>query len=149
MLKHIDVKKNPTELLELINTHQHLLYQTYDVFLSHSSLDSAELLRLKGLLNQQGKTVYIDWVNDRIMLDRQNQNNDTWNALELRMDQSKMLLYVMTDNSIRSPYTQREVEYFKNKSKSVKVYKPNPVSLPTPSYLDGCNFITKEEMLNL
>ena len=88
--------------------------QEYDVFLSHSSLDVNELLQLKVLLNQQGKTVYIDWINDRVMLNRQNQNQDTWKALELRMDQSKMLLYVLTDNSIKSPCTEREVLYFKN-----------------------------------
>ena len=46
------------------------------------------------------------------MLNRQNQNLDTWKALELRMDQSKTLLYVMTDNSIKSPCTEREVMYF-------------------------------------
>lgn len=124
MLKPIDVQKNPTELIQLIYTNQHMLYQEYDVFLSHSSLDVNELLQLKVLLNQQGKTVYIDWVNDRVMLNRQNQNQDTWKVLELRMDQSKTLLYVMTDNSIKSPCTEREIMYFKNASKSIKVYKP-------------------------
>ncbi len=113
MLKPIDVQKNPTELMQLIYANQHMLYQEYDVFLSHSSLDVNELLQLKVLLNQQGKTVYIDWINDRVMLNRQNQNQDTWKALELRMDQSKMLLYVLTDNSIKSPCTEREVLYFK------------------------------------
>ena len=126
-----------------------MLYQEYDVFLSHSSLDVNELLQLKVLLNQQGKTVYIDWVNDRVMLNRQNQNQDTWKALELRMDQSKMLLYVMTDNSIKSPYTEREVMYFKNAFKSVKVYKPHTISLTNPSYLDGCDFITEKQLHNL
>lgn len=149
MLKPIDVQKNPTELIQLIYSNQHMLYQEYDVFLSHSSLDANELLQLKVLLNQQGKIVYIDWINDRVMLNRQNQNQDTWKALELRMDQSKTLLYVMTDNSIKSPCTEREVVYFKNASKSVKVYIPHPISLPTPSYLDGCDLITKEQLLNL
>ena len=149
MLKPIDVQKNPTELMQLIYTNQHMLYQEYDVFLSHSSLDINELLRLKVLFNQQGKTVYIDWVNDRVMLNRQNQNQDTWKALELRMGQSKKLLYVMTDNSIKSPCTEREVMYFKNASKDVKAYMPYPVSLPTPSYLDGCDFITEEQLPNL
>lgn len=149
MLKPIDVQKNPTELIQLIYSNQHMLYQEYDVFLSHSSLDVNELLQLKVLLNQQGKTVYIDWVNDRVMLNRQNQNQDTWKVLELRMDQSKMLLYVMTDNSIQSPCTEREVEYFKNASKCIKVYKPYPVSLPIPGYLDGCDFITEEQLRKL
>ena len=83
------------------------------------------------------------------MLNRQNQNQDTWKALELRMDQSKMLLYIMTDNSIKSPYTEREVVYFKSASKKVKVYKPHAVSLPTPSYLDGCDFIFEEQLHNI
>lgn len=149
MLMPIDVQKNPTELIQLIYTNQHMLYQEYDIFLSHSSLDVNELLQLKVLLNQQGKTVYIDWINDRVMLNRQNQNQDTWKALELRMDQSKMLLYIMTDNSIKSPYTEREVVYFKSASKKVKVYKPHAVSLPTPSYLDGCDFIIEEQLHNI
>ena len=44
MLMPIDVQKNPTELIQLIYTNQHMLYQEYDVFLSHSSLDVNELL---------------------------------------------------------------------------------------------------------
>ena len=107
------------------------------MFLSHSSLDVKELLRLKAELNKQGKTVYIDWVNDREMLNRQNQNKDTWLALELRMDQSKTLLYVMTDNSIQSPYTKREVEYFKSQQKPVYVYELGDITLELPDYLEG------------
>ena len=44
MLMPIDVQKNPTELVQFIYTNQHMLYQEYDVFLSHSSLDVNELL---------------------------------------------------------------------------------------------------------
>lgn len=135
-IKPIDIKKNPTELLQLLYENQHALYQSYDVFLSHSSLDTMELLRLKAELNNQGKTVYIDWINDRVMLNRANQNEDTWNALKLRMDQSKSLLYVMTDNSIRSPYTKWEVEYFKKTNKPITVIQPYPISLPIPDYLE-------------
>ena len=99
-IEPIDVIKNPTVLLNLLYENQELLYQRYDVFLSHSSKDVNELLRLKVHLNSQNKVVYIDWVNDRVMLDRANQNEDTWNALEERMRQSEVLLFVMTDNSI-------------------------------------------------
>lgn len=140
-IKQIDVKENPTELLHLLYENQQAVYQSFDVFLSHSSLDTNELLNLKSKLNRQGKTVYIDWINDRVMLNRTNQNEDTWNALELRMDQSKVLLYVMTDNSIRSPYTQKEVEYFKKTNKPINVYQPHPISLPIPEYLADCEMI--------
>ncbi len=70
------------------------------------------------------------------MLNRANQNEDTWNALELRMDQSKSLLFVMTDNSIRSPYTKREVEYFKKSNKPIHVYQPHSITMQIPDYLD-------------
>lgn len=138
-LKPIDIKKNPTELLHLLYTHQHLLYQQYDFFLSHSSLDTKELLCLKASLNALGYTIYIDWVNDKEMLNRENQNKDTWPALELRMSQSERMLYVMTDNSIQSLYTKREVEYFKNHKKAVLVYQPHDITLARPDYLTDCN----------
>lgn len=149
MIKPIDIENNPTELMELIRENQSLLFQSYDVFLSHSSLDTKEILQLKAYLNHLGKTVYIDWVNDRVMLNRENQNQDTWTALELRMDQSKALLYVMTDNSILSQYTEREVNYFKAADKRVFVYKPHSVTMSVPKYLDGCEELSKEDLLNL
>ena len=141
-LKPINVEKNPTELLHLLYSHQHLVYQQFDVFLSHSSLDIKELLNLKAKLNRQNLTVYIDWVNDRVVLNRENQNEDTWLALELRMDQSKSLLFVMTDNSIQSPYTKREVEYFKAHHKPVFVYQPYTITLNQPEYLNGSKACT-------
>ncbi len=139
-LKPIDIKKNPTELLHLLYDNQELLYQRFDVFLSHSSLDAKELLNIKRHLNSLGKVVYIDWVNDGVMLNRKNQNEDTWPALELRMDQSDVLLYVMTDNAILSQYTEREVNYFKEHNKKVVVYKPGVITLEVPEYLKDCEY---------
>lgn len=146
MIKPIDIEKNPTELLMLIAKNQSLLFQSYDVFLSHSSLDEKELLQLKAYLNHLGKTVYIDWVNDRVMLNRENQNQDTWNALMLRMDQSRVLLYVLTDNSIKSKYTEREVNYFKEASKKIIIYKPHTVSITIPEYLEEYGVIAKDDL---
>ena len=137
-VKRIDIQKNPTELLEILSKNQTLLYHNFDIFLSHSSRDEKELLKIKSILNKQGYTVYIDWVNDRKMLNRANQDENTWNALFLRMDQSCRLLYVMTDNCISSESTQKEVEYFKAKSKSVYVYQPKAISMTEPEYLIGC-----------
>lgn len=138
-ITHIDVEKNPTELLHFICENQHLLHQEYDVFLSHSSQDVQELLRIKGELNRQGKTVYIDWVNDHIMMDRKNQNSDTWNVLETRMQQSLQMVYVLTENSALSPSTEREVRYFKEQGKPVLIYEPHTISVSRPNYLDGCD----------
>ena len=142
-VKRIDIQKNPTELLNLTSKYQDLLYQKFDIFLSHSSRDEEELLRIKSILNKQGYTVYIDWVNDREMLNRKNQDENTWNALYLRMDQSLRLLYVMTDNCINSVCTQREVEYFRAKNKVVYVYQAKTTSLPKPDYLKDCIELTR------
>ena len=140
-LKRIDIQKNPTSLLELIQKYQSLLYQNFDVFLSHSSMDKQEILLIKTALNSQGYTVYIDWVNDREMLNRKNQDSNTWNALYMRMDQSCRLLYVMTDNCIDSCSTKREIMYFKKKEKPIYVYQPKAVTRKIPQYLDGCKEI--------
>lgn len=148
-VKRIDIQKNPTELLKLISKHQSLLYQKFDFFLSHSSRDEFELLNIKSILNRQGYTVYIDWVNDREMLNRANQDKNTWNALFLRMDQSERLLYVMTDNCINSEYTKKEVEYCIAKNRSVYVYQPQPISLPKPDYLNGCIELANIDRISL
>lgn len=137
-IKKVDLVQNPTAFLQLISSRQELVYQSFDVFLSHSSMDESELLRLKSMLNRQGWTVYIDWVNDRVMLNRKNQNDDTWNALVKRMDQSKRMLFVLTDNSLNSDYVRHEVEYFKSTGKQVFIYKPTQKVVSTPSYLEGC-----------
>lgn len=134
----IDIRHNPTALLELLSSNQHLIFQRYDIFLSHSSYDKEELLRLKSILNRQGLAVYIDWVNDKVMLYRENQDENTWNVLYQRMDQSDRMLYVMTVHSIATNSTRKELEYFKRKGKPVYVYTAEPTSLDKPDYLNGC-----------
>ncbi|WP_455586597.1 hypothetical protein [Bacteroides sp.] len=75
----------PTTLLHFIYSYQYFLHQQYDVFLSHNSLDTKEIFEIKAALNMQGLIVYIDWGNDSVKLDRKNQNENTWNVLEMRM----------------------------------------------------------------
>lgn len=148
-IKPVDIKRNPTELIKLITDNQQLLYQEYDIFLSHSSHDVPELLRLKSILNSKGYTVYIDWVNDREMLNRENQDENTWNVLYLRMNQSKCMLYIMTDNSIQSESTAKEVLYFKNKGKKVYYYQPVATKLEIPPYIKDCKEIKQiDELLH-
>lgn len=47
----------------------------------------------------------------------------------------------MTEYSISSPYTKREVLYFKAKSKPVYVFQPNVISKVKSDYLDNCKEI--------
>jgi len=127
-IKPIDITENPTELLEYIYRFQDLLHQKFDVFISHSSYDKAELYKLKRTLNAQGLVVYIDWANDKVMLNRENQNEDTWTVLQKRMDISNKMIFVMTDNSLRSQWAQKEIEYFTKLGKPVFVFQPYEIS---------------------
>ena len=38
---------------------------SFDVFLSHSTSDAEIVLGVKGVLEDYGKTVYVDWLQDR------------------------------------------------------------------------------------
>ena len=148
-VKSIDLLKNPTELLNMMSQYLDQIYPMFDIFLSHSSRDENELLRIKSILNSQGYIVYIDWVNDREMLNRANQNHNTWDVLYKRMDQSVRLMYVMTDNCINSECTKREVNYFKAAKKPVYVYQPTQITLNIPDYLTGCLKVDDINKLNL
>lgn len=144
-IRSIDIERNPTELLHFIYKYQHKIYTEYDIFLSHSSLDTRELLDTKMILNKRDKTVYIDWVNDNVMLDRKNQNEDTWKVLEQRMSQSKVLVFVMTENSIKSKYVEKEINFFKKLQKPVWIYQPHNNPIENPSFIEGCQEIKNLE----
>lgn len=127
-IQPIDIAENPTRLVEHICKYQGYIHNRYDVFLSHSYYDINQLLALKRNLNAKGLVVYIDWANDKVMMDRKNQNEDTWSVLKLRMDESDKMLFVMTDNSLRSTWTPKEIDYFKSQGKEVLVYQPDEIT---------------------
>ena len=127
-IQPIDIAENPTRLVEHIYKYQGSIHQRYDVFLSHSSYDTKQLLKLKQKLNAEGLVVYIDWVNDKVMMNRKNQNDDTWTVLKLRMDESEKMLFVMTDNSLRSTWTPKEIDFFKSLNKEILVYQPEEIT---------------------
>jgi len=86
-------------------------FKTYDIFLSHSSKDSELILGMKGMLEDLGYSVYIDWVDDP-QLDRTAVDKATAAKLRERMQSSKSLLYVTTDNAIDSKWMPWECGYF-------------------------------------
>ena len=143
----IDIAENPTRLVEHIYKDQGSIHIRYDVFLSHSSYDTQQLLSLKQKLNAEGLVVYIDWVNDKVMMDRKNQNEDTWTVLKLRMKESEKMLFVMTDNSLRSAWTPKEIDYFKSLGKKVVVYQPDEITEIPFDSLGDCKKCLEEEIV--
>lgn len=129
-IKQIDIIENPTELLEYIYKYQERLHKHFDVFLCHSSCDKEYVCKIKRWLNAQGLVVYIDWANDKVMLNRENQNDDTWIVLQKRMDISDSMIFVMTDNSLKSQWAPKEIEYFKKSGKKISIFQPSKICEP-------------------
>lgn len=126
--------ETPDDLIQYIYTSQLERMKTYDLFLSHSSVDSELLLRLKSVLNHININVYIDWVNDRNALKRELTNVNTANAIIERLKASKALLYVHTDAGLNSRWTPWELGFFHALKNKVCVYNPN--NIEKPPFLD-------------
>jgi len=86
-------------------------YKSYDIFLSHSSRDAEVILGMKGILEDLGYSVYVDWVDDP-QLDRSKVDKNTASKLRERMNSSKSLFYVTTENATGSKWMPWECGYF-------------------------------------
>jgi hypothetical protein len=84
---------------------------SFDVFLSHSRLDSEVILGVKAIIENTGQTVYVDWVDDP-HLDRSHVTSETAAQLRVRMRQSKSLFYVHSPNASTSKWMPWELGYF-------------------------------------
>lgn len=127
----------PELLMEEIYQSQYDLEikKSFDVFLSHSSKDYETIIRIKTMLNSQGLTVYVDWVQDRQALRRELTSVDTAKAIIERIKQSKSILYVLTKASAKSVWTPWELGYAQALGKKISVLPLEEVD-DAPEYLD-------------
>lgn len=88
--------------------------KTYDIFMSHPVLDAEVILGVKGILQDYGYSVYIDWIDDP-QLDRKNVTPETASTLRNRMNLCKSLFYTTTENSPTSRWMPWECGYFDGK----------------------------------
>ena len=91
-------------------THAETL-EEYEIFLSHSSLDKSLVLALVHLFNEAGYSVYVDWIEDK-QLDRSKVDPNTASTLRKRMQSSKGLAYIATQNTTNSRWCPWELGYF-------------------------------------
>ncbi|NWA44903.1 toll/interleukin-1 receptor domain-containing protein [Pseudomonas reactans] len=122
---------------------------SFDIFLSHSSSDANLVIGIKKLLEQRGKRVYVDWVDDP-ELDRSRVTKDTAARLRHRMVQSESLFYVATDNATNSKWMPWELGFFDGlKHDKVRIL---PVLLSANQRFDGQEYlglypvVSKEEL---
>ena len=138
-------KKDEDEIVPTpINTPDDLIYsiynsqleqmKEYDLFLSHSSLDSELLLSLKSVLNLSNINVYVDWVSDRNALKRDLTNANTAKTIIERLKSSKALLYIHTQASQSSKWTPWELGFFHALKGKICIY--NPDNIEKAPYLD-------------
>ncbi|MBY3252159.1 TIR domain-containing protein [Rhizobium laguerreae] len=86
-------------------------YKTYDVFLSHSTKDAELVLGIKLILEDHGRSVYVDWIEDP-ELDRANVKPATAETLRNRMQSCLSLVYLHSGNSGASKWMPWELGYF-------------------------------------
>lgn len=127
--------KSPEDLLNAIYNSQLEQHKSFDLFLSHSSKDVDDLLRLKTMLNAQGINVYIDWVNDREQLSRALTNKDTAKVIIERIKSCRAMMFVNTEASLFSQWTPWELGYAHALGRKICVLQIGEVK-ETPAYLE-------------
>lgn len=133
-LKGFKPLTTPQDLLNAIYNSPLEQMKHYDIFLSHSYKDYADLLKLKTYLNSQGLHVYMDWVNDRDELQRDKTCAETAAVITERILACKVILYIHTDNSLTSQWTPWELGFAYAHHIPIIVYQPKPVP-QFPEYL--------------
>lgn len=86
-------------------------YDKFDIFLSHSYTDRNIIPTLKTKLESLGYSVYVDWINDKLM-SRENVTPKTAEVLQKRMKQSRSLFYATSENTPNSKWMPWELGYF-------------------------------------
>lgn len=109
---------------------------SFDVFLSHSYEDKELMLGVKQLIEDEGRTVYLDWVVDA-HLDRSKVTAETADLLRKRMGQSKSLVFAATKNSPESKWMPWELGWFDGA-------KPGQVAILPLVAWDGASFEGQE-----
>lgn len=114
--------ETPSDLLKHIYISQLEKKKEYDLFLSHSSLDKDLILKLKSTLNSLNLNIYVDWLNDQESLKRELTNVDTAGVIIERLKLCKALIFIYTDDSLKSLWTPWEIGYFHALNRKVCVF---------------------------
>jgi hypothetical protein len=113
---------------------------SFDVFLSHSFRDAVLILGLKRVLEADGLSVYVDWIEDP-QLDRTKVNATTASHLRERMERCGSLVYATSQNASTSRWMPWELGFFDGAHGADRV-AICPIATGTGSY-------TGEEYLGL
>ena len=114
-----EIPQNPNELEYRIENSREQKIKEYDFFISHSSKDGTIVQKLIRAENQNGKNIFCDWINDVDYLKRHLLCEATLKVLEKRMEQSKAMISVVSENSRNSVWCKYELNYFTELGKPI------------------------------
>lgn len=107
-----NIPLNPDELEYRIKNGREQQLKEFDFFISHSSKDGKAVQKLITYQNENGKNIFCDWINDSDYLKRNLLCKATLNVIELRLQQSKNLIFVESENSKNSVWCKHELNYY-------------------------------------
>lgn len=146
-LKSIATKKQSLFESRMFSARNVPVTTKFDIFLSHSFLDKAEVQGLYQELTDFGYSVYVDWIVDP-HLDRANVTKESATLVRERMKNSKTLLLAISTNATMSKWIPWELGYVDgntNKCAIIPVSKEStaPKSFKGTEYLILYPFIKK------
>jgi hypothetical protein len=112
-------------------------FGSFDVFLSHSVRDAAAVLGLKKLLEGEGLSVYVDWIEDRD-LDRSAVSPATAARLRSRMNTCKTMVYATSKSASSSRWMPWELGFFDG------IHGPETVSICPIDTGDSGRYVGEE-----
>ena len=121
------IPETPQELEYRIQNAKEQQIKTYDYFISHSSKDYESVQKLIVNENRKNKNVFCDWINDVDYLKRELLCEATLRVIELRLEQSKAVLFVSSENSISSIWCKYELNYFHDLKKPIFIIKKEDI----------------------
>lgn len=152
MTEKDDFCMTPEDLVKRIENDSIQNKKEFDVFISHSYKDSALVKKIKKSLNKKDLNIYCDWTSDNDFLKRDMAGQFTEQVLKKRIEQSRYILFVRTenttesDNSIKSKWIQMELEHSKKLNK--KIYCIDLINNGTSVEFESLEYDNENEEIN-
>lgn len=132
-LKSIASKKQNLFESKLFSVRNVSVTTKFDIFLSHSFLDKAEVQGLYQELTDFGYSVYVDWIVDP-HLDRANVTKESATLVRERMKNSKSLLLAISTNITMSKWIPWELGYVDGNTNKCAIIPVSKESTPPKSF---------------
>ena len=148
--ENIDIEKAIKDEYERLNEWLNFTGDEFDIFLSHSFMDKKIIYGIYNELTEFGFSVYVDWLKDK-ELNRNQISKETAYHIKERMQQSKCLFYVTTNNTRQSIWMPWELGYmdgYNGKVVTFPLLKENEYEYYLPEYLELYCYVEKASIKN-